>query len=633
MSDGKIVYRVSVDTSDAEQGLKDLENKAGDIGASETQNGWQKACDYLKENWKGLASVYAKTLGAVAVTAAAALAALGKEVVNQVKEVAAYGDVIDKNSQKVGLSAEAYQEWDYAMQLAGTDMQSVSMGLNTLTNKLDDAKNGSETAIASFEAIGLSLEDLQDISREELLGRVIKGLQNVEDETKKAALANDLLSRSGKELMPMLNMTNEELDAVRKEFRDYGMAMSDEGVKSSAAFQDSLTKLSGTMNGLKTNMIGNLLPGMTQVVNGFSDLIAGNDGATEALNQGLQSVIDNFVGLIPQFTDLLMTLVMAVLESAPEIVRALASGIMSTLPELVQCITDVVVELILTITAMLPDLVDLGITCLLSLIQGLADAIPQLIAMLPTIINTIIMVLVNNLGTIIKMGIQILVSLIYGLVEAIPQLIDMLPTIITTIVSVLLENLPLIINAAIQIMLALITGLIQSIPDLLLALPEIFKAIIEAFRNVNWGDVGTNLMDGIKNGVLNAVQGLWNAAINAVKKVWQGVKDFLGISSPSKLFEKTIGVQMIAGQIEGIEDETPDLVKATVDSQEQAYRAAIDYTVPTSDQLTREMSANMSMAQTMTVERTINVPLFLDGREIARATAWDMGEQLAWEAR
>ena len=30
-------------------------------------------------------------------------------------------------------------------------------------------------------------------------------------------------------------------------------------------------------------------------------------------------------------------------------------------------------------------------------------------------------------------------------------------------------------------------------------------------------------------------------------------------------------------------------------------------------------------------DMTIVVPLMVDGREIARATAWSMGEQLAWE--
>ena len=30
-------------------------------------------------------------------------------------------------------------------------------------------------------------------------------------------------------------------------------------------------------------------------------------------------------------------------------------------------------------------------------------------------------------------------------------------------------------------------------------------------------------------------------------------------------------------------------------------------------------------------DMTIVVPLTLNGREIARATAWSMGEQLAWE--
>lgn len=59
-------------------------------------------------------------------------------------------------------------------------------------------------------------------------------------------------------------MTAEETEALKQEANDYGMVMSNEAVAASAAFEDSLTKLTGTMSGLKNRMVGELLPGITQ---------------------------------------------------------------------------------------------------------------------------------------------------------------------------------------------------------------------------------------------------------------------------------------------------------------------------------------------------------------------------------
>lgn len=48
--------------------------------------------------------------------------------------------------------------------------------------------------------------------------------------------------------------------------------------------------------------------------------------------------------------------------------------------------------------------------------------------------------------------------------------------------------------------------------------------------------VGRNMMQGLINGVISMATGIFNAAINAVKGAVDGVKNFLGINSPSRLF-------------------------------------------------------------------------------------------------
>ena len=112
------------------------------------------------------------------------------------------------------------------------------------------------------------------------------------------------------------------------------MVMSNEAVAASAAFEDSLTRLQRTVGGVKNKMVGELLPGITQIMDGLSDLTVGNDGAGEEIAVGVESVISTVQSIIPQFLSLISTIAAAVLESAPSIIQSLAQGILDGISEL-----------------------------------------------------------------------------------------------------------------------------------------------------------------------------------------------------------------------------------------------------------------------------------------------------------
>ena len=226
----------------------------------------------------GLATAAKVGTAAVAAVGTAAVAA-GKQIWDLANKTAQYGDEIDKNSQRVGLSYEAYQKWDYAMQISGASIDSTMIGLKTLTNTFDDANNGTASAIEKFSRLGLSMEQLQGLSREDLFEEVVFALSRVSDETEKAALANDLFGRSGQELMPMFNITEEGLRGLLAEAENYGTIMSDDAVKASAAFQDSLTRLSSAFKGAQNDIVSTLLPSLTQVIEGLAKVVSGSDDA------------------------------------------------------------------------------------------------------------------------------------------------------------------------------------------------------------------------------------------------------------------------------------------------------------------------------------------------------------------
>lgn len=117
---------------------------------------------------------------------------------------------------------------------------------------ITDAASGSDSAAEKLSAVGLSIEDLNGKSQDEQLSIVISALQKMESGAERTAAANDLLGKSAVDMAAVLNMSAEETEALRQEAQDYGMVMSNEAVAASAAFEDSLTRLQGTMGGLKT---------------------------------------------------------------------------------------------------------------------------------------------------------------------------------------------------------------------------------------------------------------------------------------------------------------------------------------------------------------------------------------------
>lgn len=452
---------------------------------------------------------FGQVLGSVVATGAkvgaAALVATGTAVVGAasafskgVTAVSNYGDEIDKNSQRLGISAEKYQAFDYALNIAGTSMSNMRMGMKTLTNQIDEAKNGSESATKRFEALGISMEDLQKMSREEIFEAAIYGFQGMADSTERAALANDLFGRSGQELTPLFNMTQEETQKLIGTAHEYGMVMSNEAVKASASFKDSMTTLQGTMSGVKNNLMAEFMPSLTTAINGLAMVFSGTD--TE---EGLATMSDG----ISAFASDLVSKAPKIFAIGGTIIKALATSITTNLPTLLSAAVPIVMELVTGVISNLPAVVDAAVTLIGSIVDGINENLPTILTAAQQIIMTIASALANNAPTIIptivqlimtivttltnpetivpiiEAGISIIQGLIEGIVGAIPVIIEQLPVIIDNIANVLLQGLPIILDAGVQIFMSLIDALPVILEALGTALPTVIDTIVQLVIN------------------------------------------------------------------------------------------------------------------------------------------------------
>ena len=287
-----------------------------------------------------------KTAATGMATIAGSAVVAGKKIYDSAQQTADYGDEVDKMSQKLGLSSKAYQEWDYVLSQSGVEITNMSTGMKTMTNQIDAAKKGNEDAIDRFKQLGISISDLNNLSREDIFSKIITGFQNMEDSTSRAALANKIFGKSGQELTPLFNSTVEGTEALKNKANELGFVMSDSGVKSSAAFKDSLDTLKRSFTGAKNNILGELLPSITLVMDGMSKLAAGTDGASESIKEGASGIVKSLANALPGLTEIGTSLIEAIAESAPDIVQALADGIAENASKLVTSFTKVITSLI-----------------------------------------------------------------------------------------------------------------------------------------------------------------------------------------------------------------------------------------------------------------------------------------------
>lgn len=481
-----------------------------------------------------------KGVGIAAAAATAAVVAVGKGMYDAAKKTAEAGDEIDKESQKLQISTDLYQKLGYAMNMSGSNIEDVKKGVQNITTALNGMANGTENADSKFAAIGVSLKDANGNikSTEDILLDTIDALADMEDETARNAAANEIFGKGYSELIPLLNAGGDGIRDLMNEAEDYGIVMGEDAVKASADFSDALDRLKGTFEGLKNGAMGELLPALTDIVNGISLILAGDMSGTDKIAKGITDLLAKLREKIPEIVSFVGDIALAVVQAAPSILESLASGLIETIPELFPSILSIVLAIADMLIENAPELVSAAFALILSLVTGLTEHLDELIPAAVDMVNSVIDAIIDNLDLLIDASIALLVQLALGLIQNLPKLVEKIPDLIEALVTSLIEHAPELIVASIQILIALARGLIQSVGILIKKAPELIAAIGEAIANAAsqlW-EIGKNIVNGLWEGI----KGAWNSVVewvqNAIGNLVGGVKKLLGIASPSKVF-------------------------------------------------------------------------------------------------
>jgi len=323
---------------------------------------------------------------------------------------------------------------------------------------------------------------------------------------------------------------------------------------------DTLPELMSMLPGVIQNMaeaIMELLPVLIEA--GVDSVIALAQGISDTLPTLIPTLVDGLLNAVQALLDSLPML----LEAGLKIIMGLVDGLLAAIPVLLEALPAIIQSITEFLVGAIPQIIEAGLELFLAIVEALPDIIEGIVAVIPQIITGLTQALLASIPAIVEAGIQLFLALVEALPEIIEGIVAVLPTIITSIIGALMELLPEIILAGIDLFVALIGALPEIIVEIVAAMPQIISAIVEAIIASVPAliEAGGELIRGIWQGMKDLTGWLRGKISGFFGGVVDDIKDFFGISSPSKVFAG-MGKNLGEGLAEGIVSSTKDVEKA-----------------------------------------------------------------------
>ncbi|MBP5725655.1 MAG: hypothetical protein J6Y48_01145 [Clostridia bacterium] len=249
---------LTLDNEDFNSSLKDSEEQADSFGST---------VGSVFENLKG-------------VIVATGIVAAVTGIVNSLKEgiqlAGKNGDTIDKQSKALHLSRDAYQELSYAMELSGGSVTDLTRAMRNF----DQIKgnNATDDQAAALKALGINAEEAADA--QDLLFQSMYALADYTG-SDKGVLAKALFGNNYGQFEALFASGAEGIKQMQEEAHDLGLVMTDDEINNAVEYTDSMTRLNRAIEGLKTSFVSDIMPVITDAINGLARIVAFFNGRTK----------------------------------------------------------------------------------------------------------------------------------------------------------------------------------------------------------------------------------------------------------------------------------------------------------------------------------------------------------------
>ena len=297
-----------------------------------------------------------------------------------------------------------------------------------------------------------------------------------------------------------------------------------------------ISKLAGNLVDTVVGAAGTIVPAFVRAVAGAATQLPGTIARlAPVLADGIATAVAEAMGMETHEEE-------SAGELAMRILRVLCNRIVEGAPDLIASAGELLMGIGQAAVEVAPLLVDTLISLVLDLVAVLPDAIPALLQ-----------------GALAFFG-----GILTAVVERAPEILNALLGLLESLLRYVFGHVQNMVSAGLQLLGGLLSGVTTKASELLSWFRGLPQRIMDALGNVasKFLSVGSNIINGMIDGVRNAAGNLIGAVTGAAENALNGLKSFLGIASPSKVFRDRVGRWITLGLAEGIEGEKGELDKA-----------------------------------------------------------------------
>ena len=207
---------------------------------------------------------------------------LGTSALQMASRVATSVDSLNDLSIRTGIALKPLQGFKLAAKLAGVDAEGFAIAVTRMAVNIGKAEPGDAFA-KSLAAIGLSVTDLQGMNPEAQFSAISKAIQNIPTAAGQAAASVEIFGRAGAALSPLFQKGAASLEDLTARAERLGIILQGDQVANIAAMNDGFDLVSATVDGIIGQILGDLSPVVTKMLDDmlkFVEAFQGAGGAT-----------------------------------------------------------------------------------------------------------------------------------------------------------------------------------------------------------------------------------------------------------------------------------------------------------------------------------------------------------------
>lgn len=235
----------------------------------------------------------AKALGKQALVLGGLAAGAVWGVNRLVSGVAELGNEVQTASERLGVGTDWLQQWQYVGRQFGVQNDAMVDGLKKLSLRADEfVLTAGGPAADAFGRLGITTAQLKKTkgNTDALFDLVLGRLREVDNFAARQRLVDEIFGGTGGEQMAqMVSATKEEIEAMMRSAKQVGAIIPPEEIAAAREYTSQMGDLQQMLTGIRTSVVGALLPAVTEWAKRMGELGRANrEAISRRILEGLR---------------------------------------------------------------------------------------------------------------------------------------------------------------------------------------------------------------------------------------------------------------------------------------------------------------------------------------------------------